>query len=193
MVFLIHTELRCTVNHTSVWHKPLLHVQWKTHYYWQRNRPKHVEFYSKNKFDKLVQLFGFIKRNFFLVNAMNSYEKSEKFLHSFLISWGEANWRISSLSVTHIKQSSQKCGARIRIRTTRLRPYVLRRRRSPVLVANIHCVQFTRLNTQSILITWKSSTFYDMSGVSFILKLICNSTSSTVNKRLAWRSGWMKD
>jgi len=26
----------------------------------QRNCPKHVEFYSKNKFEKLVQLVGFI-------------------------------------------------------------------------------------------------------------------------------------
>ena len=28
----------------------------------QRNFPKHVEFYSKNKFDKLVHLVGFIIR-----------------------------------------------------------------------------------------------------------------------------------
>jgi hypothetical protein len=29
----------------------------------QRNCPKHVEFYSKNKFEKLVLLVGFIIRN----------------------------------------------------------------------------------------------------------------------------------
>jgi hypothetical protein len=28
----------------------------------QRNCPKHVEFYSKNKFEKLVRLLGFITR-----------------------------------------------------------------------------------------------------------------------------------
>ena len=28
----------------------------------QRNCPKHVEFYSKNKFEKLVHVFGFIIR-----------------------------------------------------------------------------------------------------------------------------------
>jgi len=28
----------------------------------KRNCPKHVEFYSKNKFEKLVHLFGFIIR-----------------------------------------------------------------------------------------------------------------------------------
>ena len=35
-------------------------VQWKTPGDGQRNCPKHVEFYSKNKFEKLVHLVGFI-------------------------------------------------------------------------------------------------------------------------------------
>jgi len=43
-----------------VWHIPLLCVQWKTPDDGQRNYPKHVEFYSKNKFEKLVHLVGFI-------------------------------------------------------------------------------------------------------------------------------------
>jgi hypothetical protein len=30
----------------------------------QRNYPKHVEFYSKNKFEKLVNLVGFIIRTY---------------------------------------------------------------------------------------------------------------------------------
>ena len=42
-------------------HILLLCVQWKTDG-GQRNCPKHVEFYSKNKFEKLVQLVGFIIR-----------------------------------------------------------------------------------------------------------------------------------
>jgi len=37
-------------------------VQWKTPDDGQRNCPKHVEFYSKNKFEKLVHLVGFIIR-----------------------------------------------------------------------------------------------------------------------------------
>jgi len=45
-----------------VWYIPLLCAQWKTPDDGQRNCPKHVEFYSKNKFEKLVQLVGFIKR-----------------------------------------------------------------------------------------------------------------------------------
>jgi len=47
-----------------LWHIPLLCVQWKTPDGGLRNCPKHVEFYSKNKFEKLLHLFGFIIRNF---------------------------------------------------------------------------------------------------------------------------------
>jgi len=45
-----------------VWHMALLCVQWKTPNDVQRNCPKHVEFYSKNKFEKLMHLVGFIIR-----------------------------------------------------------------------------------------------------------------------------------
>ena len=43
----------------------LLCVQCQTPDDGQRNCPKHVEFYSKNKFEKLVHLVGFIIRLFF--------------------------------------------------------------------------------------------------------------------------------
>jgi len=46
----------------AVWHTTLLCIQWKTPDDGQRNCPKHVEFYSKNKFEKLVHLVGFIIR-----------------------------------------------------------------------------------------------------------------------------------
>ena len=46
-----------------LWHIPLLCVQCKTPDDGQSNCPKHVEFYSKNKFEKLVHLAGFIARN----------------------------------------------------------------------------------------------------------------------------------
>ena len=45
-----------------VWRIPLLCVQWKTPDDGQRNCLKHVEFYFKNKFEKLVHLVGFIIR-----------------------------------------------------------------------------------------------------------------------------------
>ena len=41
-----------------VWHIPFLRVQWKTPDDGQRNCLKHTEFYSKNKFEKLVHLVG---------------------------------------------------------------------------------------------------------------------------------------
>jgi len=41
---------------------PSLCVQWKTPDDGQRNCPKHVKFYYKNKFEKLVHLVGFIIR-----------------------------------------------------------------------------------------------------------------------------------
>jgi len=47
----------------SVWHIPLLCVQWKIPDDGQRNGPKHLEFHSKNKFEKMVHLVGFIIRN----------------------------------------------------------------------------------------------------------------------------------
>ena len=46
----------------AVWHIPLLCVEWKTPDDGQRICAKHVEFYSKNKFEKLVHLVGYIIR-----------------------------------------------------------------------------------------------------------------------------------
>ena len=55
-----------------VWHIPLLCVQWKTPDDGQRNCPKHTEFYSKNKFEKLVHLVGFIiRRKYFAIMYMD--------------------------------------------------------------------------------------------------------------------------
>ena len=46
----------------AVWHIALLCVQWKTADDGQRNCPKHVEYYSKIKFEKLVHLVGCVTR-----------------------------------------------------------------------------------------------------------------------------------
>ena len=67
--------IRCSSLYTQQWcmsyrfavskpvrHISLLCVQWKTPDDGQKNCPKHVEFYSKNKFKKLVHLVGFIIR-----------------------------------------------------------------------------------------------------------------------------------
>jgi hypothetical protein len=57
---ICHTGL---LTACAEWHIPLLCVQWKTPDDGQRNCPKHVEFHSKKKFEKLVHLVGFILRN----------------------------------------------------------------------------------------------------------------------------------
>ena len=59
------------VNKT-VWHIPLLCVQWEIPDNGQRNCPKHVEFYSKNTFEKLVHLVGFIVRIFSTLNYVHN-------------------------------------------------------------------------------------------------------------------------
>jgi hypothetical protein len=46
----------------------------------QRNCPKHVEFYSKNKFEKLVHLVGFITR---IYHDARSPERQKNF-HSLI-------------------------------------------------------------------------------------------------------------
>jgi hypothetical protein len=48
--------------YNPVWHTQLLCVQWITPDDGQRNCPKHVEFHSTNKFEKLVHLVCFIIR-----------------------------------------------------------------------------------------------------------------------------------
>jgi len=47
-------------------------VQWKTPDDGQRNCPKHVEFYSKNKYEKLVHLVGFIIRTFCIISLFST-------------------------------------------------------------------------------------------------------------------------
>jgi len=65
LVHLVVTSWSCSLAVSKpVWLIPLLCVQWKTPDDGQRNCPKHVEFYSKNKFEKLMNLVGFIIRNF---------------------------------------------------------------------------------------------------------------------------------
>jgi hypothetical protein len=58
--FTVHTEI--VYFNKPVWHIPLLCVQCKTPDDWQKKCPKHVEFHSKNKFEKSLHLIGFIIR-----------------------------------------------------------------------------------------------------------------------------------
>jgi len=66
MSYMFADSLRASCSQAvskHVWHTPLMCVQWKTPDDGQRNCPKHVEFHSKNKFEKLLHLVGFIVRN----------------------------------------------------------------------------------------------------------------------------------
>ena len=60
------------------WHIPYLCVQWKTTDDGQRNCLKHVDFYSKNKFEKSVHLVGFITRIY--LDARSPEHKKKKFV-----------------------------------------------------------------------------------------------------------------
>jgi hypothetical protein len=77
-------------------HIPLLYVQWKTPDDGQRNCPKFTEFYSKDKFEKLVHLVHFIirkssNRRTALDKCWNSNQVltslGPKFTHSFVREW----------------------------------------------------------------------------------------------------------
>ena len=58
--FLLYTQQYSQAVSKPVRYIPLLCVLRKTPDVGQRNCPKHVEFYSKNKFEKLVHLVDFI-------------------------------------------------------------------------------------------------------------------------------------
>jgi len=78
MVYVIHTGLlrACEQDQDGtswsclqavskpLWRIPFLCVLWKTPDDGQWNCPKHAEFYSKNKFEILVHLVGFIIRTY---------------------------------------------------------------------------------------------------------------------------------
>jgi hypothetical protein len=75
-----------------VWHTPLLCVQWKTPDDGQWNCLKHAEFHSKNKFEKLVHLVGFIIGNLAWC-TVTRMSKSIKFFS--LDSWSTSSWSFS--------------------------------------------------------------------------------------------------
>ena len=76
----------------AVWHKPLLRVQWKTPGDGQGNCPKHVEYYFKNKFEKLVHLVGFIIR---IYHDARSPERQV----SYEPHWKQTYWTLQSKAV----------------------------------------------------------------------------------------------
>ena len=82
---MFHPDPACKLSEKPVWQIPLLCVQWKTPDDGHRNCPKHVEFYSKNKFEKLVHLVGFIIR----------------FYHDARAPEGQNVWNVWERATTH--------------------------------------------------------------------------------------------
>jgi len=71
----------------------LLCVQWKTPDDEQRNCPEHVEFYSKNKSEKLVHIVGFIIK---IYHDARSPERQILTMH------GHLNFNLSRCTVTWV-------------------------------------------------------------------------------------------
>ena len=103
-----------------VWHiPPLLCVKWKTPDDGQRNCPKHVEFYSKNKFENLVHPVGFIIR---IYQDARSPERQ-------ILQWG--TWKIKHISNSlcrkhpDMRKKHMKCWKRVKHGTQEIKPYRL--------------------------------------------------------------------
>jgi hypothetical protein len=73
----------------------LLYVQWKAPDDGQRNCLKHIEFCSKNKFEKLVHLVGFIIRIF------RDARSPERQNHHQYQTFTQDVWVLSSLPISH--------------------------------------------------------------------------------------------
>jgi len=112
-----------------VWHVPLLCLQWKTPVNGQRNCPKHVKFYSKNKFEKFVHLVGFIIRSyigiFIYCSSVFSYVK----VYS---NYGKLHWwndrrgsYLEGIEAVRFHLASFGGGAKIYLWYLRLRVYAV--------------------------------------------------------------------
>ena len=64
---MLYREIIAVCSEIHTFSSRLLCVQWKTPEDGQRKCPKHVEFYSKNIFEKLVHLVGFTTRSHYWV------------------------------------------------------------------------------------------------------------------------------
>jgi len=87
LVSRIRTSWSCSQAVSKpVWHIPLLCVQWAALDDGQRNWPKHVEFYSKNKIGKLVHLVGFIIRIYHDALSPERHKRQNlNYLYAFLM------------------------------------------------------------------------------------------------------------
>ena len=102
-----------------VWHIPLLCVQWKPPDDGQRNCPKHLQFYSKNKFEKLVHLFGLILR---VCHYARSPERQICFLYVRGMAFSSKQKSAASLCVSSNALLSRTWESRVHFLTTLMCP-----------------------------------------------------------------------
>jgi len=90
-----------------VWRIPLLCVQRRTPDDGQSNCPKHAEFHSNNKFEKLVHLVGFIIRKVhipFLVNYFTNHTPYIKSVYEKHVHFCPQNcWSVKYLARNKVK------------------------------------------------------------------------------------------
>jgi len=122
-----------------VWHTPLLCVQWKTPDDGQRNCPKHVEFYSKTKFEKLVHLVGFVTRWFIGLVWRWKQWAQEKLSNSFP-EYRTKTWYSRSESILH-----KCCDAKALWNGSNRTPLHIRRHQSGSEYWNVCCRSITIL------------------------------------------------
>jgi len=75
-----------------VWHILMLCVQWKTAHDGQRNCLKHVEFHSKNKFEKFLHPVGFIIRIYHDAWSPERKKKLQVFWDVTKCCWATCFW-----------------------------------------------------------------------------------------------------
>ena len=95
-----------------VWHIPLLCVQWKTRDDGHRACPKHVEIYSKNKFEKFVHLVGFIIRIITMDGHLN-VKYFKKYWYFSLSKWCCLRYKPSGTSRHPWRWSNQYLSKRL--------------------------------------------------------------------------------
>ena len=99
--FSVHHQEFFHCSHSNdICHTCLLCIQWKTPDGGQKNCPKYVEFYSKNKFEKLVHLVGFVIRIFHDARSPARKIRYETFLSNLLfISGWQSNRSLIATSL----------------------------------------------------------------------------------------------
>ena len=104
-----------------VWHIPLLCVQCKTPDDGKRNCLKHVEFYSRNEFEKLIHLVGF-----FIGTHQKPYSVSWilNTLTIYLLTW-RIWWALNNASKWQMRFNSAFKGLRCLLSTLYRHVYVI--------------------------------------------------------------------